>query len=627
MPWNVSMVSRHTKLAKTNSEKRQWVKVANGARDACLKEGGTEEYCDAKAIRIANAHIRKMKNTESKWGKLNIAVAPINIMEAEKEKGERRIIIRVLQGDDGEENDGISLNNNYYSKEVAESIAVLLQDSKNMYIDHIDRDKLQEMTPYLGAGRPLKDLAGIIEETWAENAATYAKVHLPDKPETGWLYEVLREHPDAVGVSIDAMAFSKEGKIRDREVNIIEKIDYVEEVDFVGKPAAGGNFIAMAECVQEGVIRQLNEEEIVDDSYIDKTIEILKNYDQSDPVVRVIMDLLNNANDRTKDTIEGIIKFLSYNNIDELIENIIQFLKKDEIVENITQILEEIKTTTQSLILSKEVFPTKEKANKWVKDHNKKIPSGGARETENSWRYEQVPKGHFIPESFRTIELTKGVKAVIGHLKKQYRKKESLNLKQNNIGEDNMENEEIRNLTLEQINASGNKLVATLRASLKEELIKEMEEDGKIKELEERNKELEEKNKEFEEKNKELVENEAKREAKMKAQERKAFISAEVKRLEIPESCITERVQEVLEEMEGDEKVTGFLEDIAKAVKETTISVDNPGNDKDSDEDKGKDNNENNEKKIEEALNPENFTGPYIRYIDSEQFARDMKAR
>jgi hypothetical protein len=71
----------------------------------------------------------------------------------------------------------------------------------------------------------------------------------------------------------------------------------------------------------------------------------------------------------------------------------------------------------QTLILSKEVFETKEEANDWVRDHDFKIKEGAPDETEESWRYRQREPSEFKDDSFRTIEITDGVKAVVGKLK------------------------------------------------------------------------------------------------------------------------------------------------------------------------------------------------------------------
>jgi hypothetical protein len=59
MPWTTKDVSGFTKAAKTDKQKRQWVQVANDALQSCLDEGGSQEECEASAIRQANAVVKE----------------------------------------------------------------------------------------------------------------------------------------------------------------------------------------------------------------------------------------------------------------------------------------------------------------------------------------------------------------------------------------------------------------------------------------------------------------------------------------------------------------------------------------------------------------------------------------
>ena len=68
-------------------------------------------------------------------------------------------------------------------------------------------------------------------------------------------------------------------------------------------------------------------------------------------------------------------------------------------------------TTIQSLILSKQVFPTKSEAQKWCTDNDFK--AGEPDETDNTWRFRQFDPDQCKAGSFRTIRLTDGVQAVI----------------------------------------------------------------------------------------------------------------------------------------------------------------------------------------------------------------------
>lgn len=56
MPWTVKDVEKHKKGLSAD-QKRKWIKIANSVRSECIKGGGSEKDCDAKAIRIANSKV------------------------------------------------------------------------------------------------------------------------------------------------------------------------------------------------------------------------------------------------------------------------------------------------------------------------------------------------------------------------------------------------------------------------------------------------------------------------------------------------------------------------------------------------------------------------------------------
>jgi hypothetical protein len=79
-------------------------------------------------------------------------------------------------------------------------------------------------------------------------------------------------------------------------------------------------------------------------------------------------------------------------------------------------------TTVQTLIFSKDVFQSAEEAIAWAREHDFKFDK--VDETETSYRLRQREPGEFQDESFRTIDLTEGVQAVIGRLKEMADKAE-----------------------------------------------------------------------------------------------------------------------------------------------------------------------------------------------------------
>jgi hypothetical protein len=69
----------------------------------------------------------------------------------------------------------------------------------------------------------------------------------------------------------------------------------------------------------------------------------------------------------------------------------------------------------QTLILSKSKFKSSKDAKKWVKNHGFK--SSKIDETSGSYRFRQIDPGRFDKDTFRTITITDGVKAVVGKKK------------------------------------------------------------------------------------------------------------------------------------------------------------------------------------------------------------------
>ena len=58
MPWTAEDVERHN-AGLSDKRKRQWVAVANSTLASCLKDGGEQKECEAKAVRIANGAAKK----------------------------------------------------------------------------------------------------------------------------------------------------------------------------------------------------------------------------------------------------------------------------------------------------------------------------------------------------------------------------------------------------------------------------------------------------------------------------------------------------------------------------------------------------------------------------------------
>ena len=84
-------------------------------------------------------------------------------------------------------------------------------------------------------------------------------------------------------------------------------------------------------------------------------------------------------------------------------------------MDRLRHILEQQGTIVQTLILAKDEFKTAEEAQRWAADHG--FDHDKVDETGDSFRLRQQDPGQFQGNSFRTIELTKGVQAVTGKIK------------------------------------------------------------------------------------------------------------------------------------------------------------------------------------------------------------------
>ena len=82
---------------------------------------------------------------------------------------------------------------------------------------------------------------------------------------------------------------------------------------------------------------------------------------------------------------------------------------------DLLDLLEQKSTTVQTLILSKNTFKSAAEAKAWARKHE--FDAGKVDETEDSYRIRQKDPGGFHDATFRTIDLTTGVKAVIGKMK------------------------------------------------------------------------------------------------------------------------------------------------------------------------------------------------------------------
>jgi hypothetical protein len=155
----------------------------------------------------------------------------VRALESEKGKNKRMAVKLITEG--------WSKNGYYYSKDVAESVADLITNRPQMYMDH---------AMGMRQGRSFKDLVAVAVDSYKKDGAAYAVVEMVDNPATNWLYEMAKKFPGQVGASIDARAKIKpyEAKEDDETENqkyVVEEIMFLNSVDFVTYPSAGGGVV------------------------------------------------------------------------------------------------------------------------------------------------------------------------------------------------------------------------------------------------------------------------------------------------------------------------------------------------------------------------------------------------
>ena len=168
-----------------------------------------------------------------------------------KKDGKKTMAVKLIR-------EGWSKNGYHYSKEVAESVADHIMKRPQMYMDH---------SQGMMAGRSFKDLVAVAKDSYKKDGAAYAVVEMVDNPATSWLYELAKRFPGQVGASIDARAKIKpyEAKEGEEEAKanqkyVVEEIVFLNSVDFVTYPSAGGGVVEiLASQVMDDATAKLNQ--------------------------------------------------------------------------------------------------------------------------------------------------------------------------------------------------------------------------------------------------------------------------------------------------------------------------------------------------------------------------------
>ena len=93
MPWQISDVDRF-KQGLSQSQKRQWVRIANSVLAKCLEDGGSQDECEASAIRQANGAVKTQEVERTM--KLMAAVKTNMPTRREEYEGRDHIVVPVV---------------------------------------------------------------------------------------------------------------------------------------------------------------------------------------------------------------------------------------------------------------------------------------------------------------------------------------------------------------------------------------------------------------------------------------------------------------------------------------------------------------------------------------------------
>jgi hypothetical protein len=202
--------------------------------------------------------------------------------EARFNDEDKTVTVKVLQP-------GWSKNGNYYSKDVAVSLADKLRESTKSFCDHRQDEQTKKF------GRSLRDWTATVQETRVNDGIPHATLRMTANPETQWLYEEAKQHPHEVGISIDAQAkVTENGEAEGRKGRIVEEI-LSARCDFVASPSAGGHVTQVTQAQGDTTYAALVEGDIVEMEHGGNTEE-----QAMKPMAMTMMDMQKMRADREK---------------------------------------------------------------------------------------------------------------------------------------------------------------------------------------------------------------------------------------------------------------------------------------------------------------------------------------
>ena len=239
MPWKIEDVDNHIK-GLSDKQKEQWVSAANSAREKCIADGGDEKKCDASAIKIANASVKKKESLE-------LASSGSVLLEEANAKNSNVFPIKIIQPGWG--------SSGYYGSEMLKRDGPqVFKSGLQCFWDHpslsqeVDRPE-----------RSLRDLAGVLasDAEWKEDRVNGAGLYSYVKTFEPYVSAV-RELAPHIGISIRASGVADEGEADGESGLIIEEITDAASVDFVTMPGAGGKVLELFESYRNTDVIERN---------------------------------------------------------------------------------------------------------------------------------------------------------------------------------------------------------------------------------------------------------------------------------------------------------------------------------------------------------------------------------
>lgn len=256
MPWTVDEVEKH-KEGLSDKDKERWVAVANSTREACIKDGGDPDECDAKAIKMANGVTKESSNFVGDVVKL------IEKQVTDSKDGIFPIkIIKPGWGSSG-----------YYPEATLKRDGPqVFKKGLHLYWDHLSASEERD--------RPegsLRNLAGALasDAEWKvdgfHGAGLYAQAQVFEP-----FRAAVKELTPHIGVSIRAAGVAEDGEADGRKGMIIEEITNAASIDFVTVPGAGGKVLELFESYRDPdqVLRRIKMETIEKLEAENKALEV-----------------------------------------------------------------------------------------------------------------------------------------------------------------------------------------------------------------------------------------------------------------------------------------------------------------------------------------------------------------